>query len=132
LNFEKDFKDTETIKLEQNYRSTENILDTANLLIKNNSERKDKELWTENKSGDRVIYKANSVESEEAKFVLDNIKSLMQEGYEAKDFAILYRTNAQSRPFEEILMKNLINYKVVGGLKFYDRKEIKDLVSYLK
>ncbi len=132
LNFEKDFKDAETIKLEQNYRSTKNILETANLLIENNSERKDKELWTENKGGDRVIYKANSVESEEAKFVLDNIKSLMQEGYDAKDFAILYRTNAQSRPFEEILMKNLLDYKVVGGLKFYDRKEIKDLVSYLK
>lgn len=132
LNFEKDFKDAEIIKLEQNYRSTESILETANLLIENNSERKDKELWTENKGGDKVIYKANSVESEEAKFVLDNIKSLIQEGYDAKDFAILYRTNAQSRPFEEILMKNLLDYKVVGGLKFYDRKEIKDLVSYLK
>lgn len=132
LNFEKDFKDADVIKLEQNYRSTDTILDTANVLIENNSERKDKNLWTDNKNGSRPIYRSTNVESEEAKFVLDNIKELTYQGYDAKDFAILYRTNAQSRSFEEILMKNLINYKVIGGLKFYDRKEIKDLVSYLK
>ena len=132
LNFEKDFKDADVIKLEQNYRSTDKILDTANVLIENNSERKDKNLWTDNKNGSKPIYRSTNVESEEAKFVLDNIKELTYQGYDAKDFAILYRTNAQSRPFEEILMKNLINYKVIGGLKFYDRKEIKDLVSYLK
>ncbi len=132
LNFEKDFKDADVIKLEQNYRSTDKILDTANVLIENNSERKDKNLWTDNKNGSKPIYRSTNVESEEAKFVLDNIKELMYQGYDAKDFAILYRTNAQSRSFEEILMKNLINYKVIGGLKFYDRKEIKDLVSYLK
>lgn len=132
LNFEKDFKDADVIKLEQNYRSTDKILDTANVLIENNSERKDKYLWTDNKNGSKPIYRSTNVESEEAKFVMDNIKELVYEGYEPKDFAILYRTNAQSRSFEEILMKNLINYKVIGGLKFYDRKEIKDLVSYLK
>lgn len=132
LNFEKDFKDADVIKLEQNYRSTDKILDTANVLIENNSERKDKNLWTDNKNGSKPIYRTTNVESEEAKFVLDNIKELTYQGYDAKDFAILYRTNAQSRSFEEILMKNLINYKVIGGLKFYDRKEIKDLVSYLK
>ena len=132
LNFEKDFKDADVIKLEQNYRSTDKILDTANVLIENNSERKDKNLWTDNKNGSKPIYRSTNVESEEAKFVLDNIKELTYKGYDAKDFAILYRTNAQSRSFEEILMKNLINYKVIGGLKFYDRKEIKDLVSYLK
>lgn len=132
LNFEKDFKDADVIKLEQNYRSTDRILDTANVLIENNSERKDKNLWTDNKNGSKPIYRSTNVESEEAKFVLDNIKELTYQGYDAKDFAILYRTNAQSRSFEEILMKNLINYKVIGGLKFYDRKEIKDLVSYLK
>ena len=132
LNFEKDFKDADVIKLEQNYRSTDKILDTANVLIENNSERKDKNLWTDNKNGSKPIYRSTYVESEEAKFVLDNIKELTYQGYDAKDFAILYRTNAQSRSFEEILMKNLINYKVIGGLKFYDRKEIKDLVSYLK
>ena len=132
LNFEKDFKDADVIKLEQNYRSTDKILDTANVLIENNSERKDKNLWTDNKNGSKPIYRSTNVESEEAKFVLDNIKELTYQRYDAKDFAILYRTNAQSRSFEEILMKNLINYKVIGGLKFYDRKEIKDLVSYLK
>ena len=132
LNFEKDFKDADVIKLEQNYRSTDKILDTANVLIENNSERKDKNLWTDNKNGSKPIYRTTNVESEEAKFVLNNIKELTYQGYDAKDFAILYRTNAQSRSFEEILMKNLINYKVIGGLKFYDRKEIKDLVSYLK
>lgn len=132
LNFEKDFKDADVIKLEQNYRSTDKILDTANVLIENNSERKDKYLWTDNKNGSKPIYRLTNVESEEAKFVMDNIKELVYQGYEPKDFAILYRTNAQSRSFEEILMKNLINYKVIGGLKFYDRKEIKDLVSYLK
>lgn len=132
LNFEKDFKDARVIKLEQNYRSTSNILDTANSLIINNVERKDKELWTANGIGDEVLYKNNSVESEESKFVVDEIKMLINEGYSYSDIAILYRTNAQSRPFEEALMKSLIDYKVVGGLKFYDRKEIKDLVSYLK
>lgn len=132
LNFERDFEDAKVIKLEQNYRSTSNILNTANSLIENNIERKDKNLWTANGNGDEVIYKNNSVESEESKFVVDEIKSLVNSGYSYSDIAILYRTNAQSRPFEETLMKNLIDYKVIGGLKFYDRKEIKDLVSYLK
>lgn len=132
LNFEKDFKNAKIIKLEQNYRSTSKILDTANSLIINNIERKDKNLWTANESGEEVIYKINSVESEESKFVVDQIKDLVKDGYSYDDIAILYRTNAQSRPFEESLMKNLIDYKVVGGLKFYDRKEIKDLLSYLK
>ncbi len=132
LNFEKDFNDAKVIKLEQNYRSTSNILNTANSLIINNIERKDKNLWTANDTGDEVIYKNNSVESEESKFVVDEIKKLVNLGYAYSDIAVLYRTNAQSRPFEEILMKNLIDYKVIGGLKFYDRKEIKDLVSYLK
>ena len=132
LNFEKDFNDARVIKLEQNYRSTSNILNTANSLIINNIERKDKNLWTSNDTGDEVIYKNNSVESEESKFVVDEIKKLVNLGYAYSDIAVLYRTNAQSRPFEEILMKYLIDYKVIGGLKFYDRKEIKDLVSYLK
>ncbi len=132
LNFEKDFEDAKVIKLEQNYRSTSNILNTANSLIENNIERKDKNLWTDNDTGDEVIYKNTSVESEESKFVVDEIKSLINSGYSYSDIAILYRTNAQSRSFEETLMKNLIDYKVIGGLKFYDRKEIKDLVSYLK
>lgn len=132
LNFERDFEDAKVIKLEQNYRSTSNILNTANSLIENNIERKYKNLWTSNGNGDEVIYKNNSVESEESKFVVDEIKSLVNSDYSYNDIAILYRTNAQSRSFEETLMKNLIDYKVIGGLKFYDRKEIKDLVSYLK
>lgn len=132
LDFEKDFKNAKTIKLEQNYRSTSNIINVANKLIENNTERKDKNLWTSKKDGSEVLYKKSSVESEEGKFVIDEINSLIREGYKLKDMAILYRMNAQSRIFEEYLMKNLLDYKVVGGLKFYDRKEIKDLVSYLK
>ena len=132
LDFEKDFKDAKTIKLEENYRSTSNIINVANKLIKNNTERKDKNLWTTKNDGSEVLYKKSSVESEEGKFVIDEINSLLNDGYKLKDMAILYRMNAQSRVFEEYLMKNLLDYKVVGGLKFYDRKEIKDLVYYLK
>lgn len=131
LSFEKDFKNTKIIKLEQNYRSTSKILDTANVLIANNLERKEKNLWTENGDGADVLYKETSIESDESKFVIDTIKNLLADGYKESDMAILYRTNAQSRPFEEALLKNLIAYKVVGGLKFYDRKEIKDLIAYL-
>lgn len=131
LSFEKDFKNTKIIKLEQNYRSTSKILDTANVLIANNLERKEKNLWTENGDGADVLYKETSIESDESKFVIDTIKNLLADGYKESDMVILYRTNAQSRPFEEALLKNLIAYKVVGGLKFYDRKEIKDLIAYL-
>lgn len=131
LSFEKDFKNTKIIKLEQNYRSTSKILDAANVLIANNLERKEKNLWTENGDGADVLYKETSIESDESKFVIDTIKNLLADGYKESDMAILYRTNAQSRPFEEALLKNLIAYKVVGGLKFYDRKEIKDLIAYL-
>ena len=132
LDFEEDFKNAKTIKLEQNYRSTSNIINVANKLIRNNTERKDKNLWTSQNDGSEVLYKKSSVESEEGKFVIDEINSLLNDGYKLKDMAILYRMNAQSRIFEEYLMKNLLDYKVVGGLKFYDRKEIKDLISYLK
>lgn len=131
LNFEKDFPATKTIKLEQNYRSTSKILNTANKLIANNLERKEKNLWTDQNEGADVIYKETSVESEESQFVIETIKDLISEGYKESDIVILYRTNAQSRPFEEILLKNLMDYKVIGGLKFYDRKEIKDLIAYL-
>ena len=108
------------------------IINVANKLIKNNNERKEKNLWTSKNDGSEVLYKKSSLESEEGKFVIDEINSLLNDGYKLKDMAILYRMNAQSRIFEEYLMKNLLDYKVVGGLKFYDRKEIKDLVSYLK
>src|SRR5699024_3324923 len=107
------------------------ILNTANKLISNNLERKEKNLWTENNDGSDVVYRETSVESEESKFIIDTIKQLLADGYKESDIVVLYRTNAQSRPFEEGFLKNLIDYKVVGGLKFYDRKEIKDIIAYL-
>lgn len=131
LNFEKDFKDTRIIKLEENYRSTANILGVANHIIKNNYERKDKKLWTSNSEGDQVVLEALMDEQEEASFVVNKIEELMEEGYKASDFAILYRTNAQSRTFEEVFIRKNIPYKLVGGLKFYGRREIKDVVAYL-
>lgn len=131
LDFEKDFKNTKVIKLEQNYRSTQNILEVANHVIKNNNERKDKKLWTDNKKGSPVVVE-NLIDShEEAYFVADKVEELMEKGYKLSDFAILYRTNAQSRSFEEVFMRKNIPYKLVGGLRFYDRKEIKDIVAYL-
>ena len=132
LNFEKDFPNTKIIKLEQNYRSTQNILDVANHVIKNNYERKDKKLWTANEEGSQVVVE-NVVDSdEEAYFVANKMEELMTEGYKPSDFAILYRTNAQSRSFEEVFMRRNISYKLVGGLRFYDRREIKDIIAYLK
>lgn len=131
LNFEKDFKDTRIIKLEENYRSTANILGVANHIIKNNYERKDKKLWTSNSEGDQVVLEALMDEQEEASFVVNKIEELMEEGHKASDFAILYRTNAQSRTFEEVFIRKNIPYKLVGGLKFYGRREIKDVVAYL-
>lgn len=132
LNFEKDFKGANTILLEQNYRSTKNILEVANHVIKNNFERKDKDLWTDNEEGHKVVVETLLDEKEEAYFVAKKIIELMGEGYGLKDMAILYRTNAQSRSFEETFMRNSIPYKIVGGLRFYDRKEIKDIMAYLK
>ncbi len=132
LNFEKDFKDTTTILLEQNYRSTKNILNVANHIIKNNMERKDKELWTDNEEGNQVIVEKLLDDKVEAEFVANKIEELVDEGYSLNDMAILYRTNAQSRSFEDALRRRNINYKLVGGVKFYDRKEIKDIVAYLR
>ena len=132
LNLEKDFPNTKIIKLEQNYRSTKNILEVANHVIKNNYDRKDKRLWTENEKGQKVVVEGLSDSDEEAYFVVNKIGELMKEGYKPSDFAVLYRTNAQSRSFEEAFIKNNIPYKIVGGLRFYDRKEIKDIIAYLK
>ncbi|MCF6461194.1 UvrD-helicase domain-containing protein [Clostridium sp. Cult3] len=132
LNFEKDFPNTKIIKLEQNYRSTKNILNVANHVIKNNSERKDKSLWTDNEEGNLVVVESLPDSQDEAYFVVNKVEELMNEGYKPADFAILYRTNAQSRSFEEAFMKRNIPYKIVGGLRFYDRKEIKDIIAYLK
>lgn len=132
LNFEKDYKNAATILLEQNYRSTKNILEVANHIIKNNIERKDKNLWTGNEKGEKVIVESLLDEKEEAYFVASKITELIGKGYSLKDMAILYRTNAQSRAFEETFMRNSIPYRLVGGLRFYDRKEIKDIMAYLK
>ena len=133
LDFEKEFKDCTTIKLEQNYRSTQTILDAANSVIKNNFGRKNKSLWTENKGGEKIKHCLCANEHEEAYFIASEIKRLTTtKNIQYKDFAILYRINAMSRVLEEMLMKEGIAYKIFGGLKFYDRKEIKDLLAYLR
>ncbi|NLY20030.1 MAG: UvrD-helicase domain-containing protein [Tissierellia bacterium] len=132
LNFEKDFKDAKTVLLEQNYRSTKNILNSANTVIKNNSKRKEKSLWTDNPEGESVIYKSFGYSGDEGSGVISKIAELRLSGEKFSEMAILYRTNAQSRVFEEELMKNGIPYKIIGGLKFYDRMEVKDIVAYLR
>ncbi len=133
LEFEKDFEDTVVIKLEQNYRSTKTILDAANSVIKNNTTRKDKTLWTENDKGSIIHIKRADNEYDEARFVGDKINELILKGdRKYKDFAVLYRTNAQSRAIEDCFVKKSIPYRLLGGVRFYERKEIKDVLSYLK
>lgn len=133
LDFEKEFKGCKVIKLEQNYRSTGTILNAANSVIKNNLGRKNKSLWTENSEGGAIKLFEGGNEHEEAYFIASEIKRLYEiEKREYKDFAILYRINAQSRVLEELLMREGIPYKIIGGLRFYDRKEIKDLIAYLR
>ena len=131
LDFEKDYPESQTIKLEQNYRSTKNILKAANSVIENNTDRKPKALWTDNTEGSCINLFNASNEHGEADFIVSKIKEFKEEK-SLNDFAILYRTNAQSRVLEESLIKAKIPYKIVGGLKFYDRKEIKDIVAYLR
>ncbi len=132
LNFKKDYKDTKIIKLEQNYRSTGNILNAANEVIKNNIERVEKNLYSTKGDGDKIsLYEADS-DYEESLYVAKKIKELNKRGYSYEDIAVLYRTNAQSRGIEEALMSNNTPYKIVGGLRFYERKEIKDIIAYLK
>ena len=133
LDFEKDYPDAKVIKLEQNYRSTQIILDAANAVIENNTGRKPKNLWTENKSGADIIYFEAVDERDEARFVIEQLQNLQRtENKKLGDMAILYRTNTQSRIFEEMLIKSGISYNMVGGLKFYERKEIKDIIAYLR
>ena len=131
LNFEKHYPGAKIIKLEQNYRSTETILNAANEVIKYNRNRTDKILWTENQSGTPItVYEALN-EKDEAEFVITEIKSLSRK-YDLSNFAVLYRTNAQSRSIEEALMRFNMPYRIFGGVKFYQRKEIKDIISYLR
>ncbi|EID40569.1 DNA helicase PcrA [Staphylococcus epidermidis] len=132
LSFEEDYPEAKTIFLEQNYRSTKNILNAANEVIKHNSERKPKGLWTANSGGDKIQYYEAMTERDEAEYVVKEIMKHQRSGKKYSEMAILYRTNAQSRVLEETFMKSNIPYTMVGGQKFYDRKEIKDLLSYLR
>lgn len=132
LNFEKDYPNCKTVFLEQNYRSTKIIINASNDLIKNNINRKDKNLWTDNEEGIKIEYKRAIDEKDEAYYVVSEINKLLDNGSKLSDIAILYRTNAQSRNLEDELLLNNIPYKVVGSVYFYNRKEIKDLMAYLK
>ncbi|WP_407701345.1 DNA helicase PcrA [Virgibacillus senegalensis] len=133
LSFEKDYPNATTVMLEQNYRSTKSILDAANTVIKNNSGRKPKNLWTENNEGSKIRYYQAATEQDEGLFVADKVEEFIASGdYTYKDIAVLYRTNAQSRSIEETFVKANIPYQIVGGTKFYDRKEIKDMLAYLR
>ncbi|MBZ2131239.1 DNA helicase PcrA [Streptococcus gordonii] len=131
LDFEKDYPDAKVVLLEENYRSTKTILQAANEVIRNNRNRRPKNLWTQNEDGEEIIYYRANDEQDEALFVARTIDQLSREGYSHKDFAVLYRTNAQSRTVEEALLKSNIPYTMVGGTKFYSRKEIRDVISYL-
>lgn len=132
LNFEKDYKNAKVILLEQNYRSTKTILNAANSVIKNNINKKDKNLWTDNSIGEKIKYVRTNDEKDEASYVTREIRNLVNNGVSLDDIAVLYRTNAQSRTIEEGFLNSNIPYKIVGAFAFYSRKEIKDLLSYLK
>lgn len=132
LNFEEEFQDARVIKLEQNYRSTGNILNAANAVIRHNVGRKDKTLWTDNGEGAPIRFRQFYNAYDEADFVAEDIRSQVEEGMCYNDCAVLYRTNAQSRLFEEKFVASNIPYKIVGGINFYARREIKDLLAYLK
>jgi len=133
LGFEKEFPKTQVVKLEQNYRSTKSILDAANMVVANNTGRKSKKLWTDNNDGEIIQYYRASNEYDEANFVASTIEKINdEENRQYSQFAVLYRTNAQSRALEEMLMKRAIPYKIYSGTRFYDRKEIKDILAYLR
>jgi DNA helicase-2/ATP-dependent DNA helicase PcrA len=133
MSFEKDYDNVTVVMLEQNYRSTKRILEAANKVIDKNAGRKPKNLWTENIDGEKLSYYEADNEHDEAQFVVGRIKEHIDSGkYTASDIAVLYRTNAQSRVIEELFVKSNLSYTIVGGTKFYDRKEIKDLLAYLR
>ena len=131
LDFEKDYKDATVIKLEENYRSTKVILEAANSVIRNNKTSKEKNLWTKKETGDLIFVKKCRDIDDEAKFVIEQIQKLKKSGKKYNDFTILYRTNAQSRAFEEVFFRENVPYKIFGGLPFYQRAEIKDILGYL-
>ena len=132
LEFEQDFPGAKIIKLEQNYRSHGNILGGANSVIKNNTERKGKELWTDKEEGEKIRIHRAYTDKEEAFYITREIHKLIDKGYKSSDIAVLYRTHSQSRNFEEAFSKQDVLYRVIGGTRFYDRKEIKDIVSYMR
>lgn len=132
LNFEDEYRNARTIRLEQNYRSTSNILNAANAVIKNNRGRKGKNLWTDKQDGDKITVFTADDERGEARYVADSILEDVKRGMKFSDHAILYRMNAQSNAFENVFARSGISYKIVGGYKFYDRKEIKDVIAYLQ
>lgn len=132
LNFEKDYNNAKIILLEQNYRSTKTILNAANDVIKHNKQRKEKNLWTDNDTGDKIIYHKSVDEKDESLYVTERINELLNKGVSLNDIVVLYRTNAQSRNIEEAMLRENIPYKVIGSFYFYNRKEIKDLIAYLK
>jgi DNA helicase-2/ATP-dependent DNA helicase PcrA len=132
LNFDKTFPSAKVIRLEQNYRSTQNILDAANAVIKNNSSRKGKTLWTNAGEGEKLHLKKVFDHNEEARYIADKIQKMVSEGKEFRDFALLYRNNAQSSTIERTFAKSGIPYRIIGGVRFSDRKEIKDIVAYLQ
>ena len=132
LSFEKDYPEAKVVMLEQNYRSTKTILNAANAVIENNENRKPKTLWTQNPTGDRITFFKTSNERDEAKRIIEEIKSLAEKDISYRDIALLYRINAQSRALEEAFLNSGIPYIIVGGLKFYERKEIKNIIAYLR
>src|SRR5882757_3903233 len=133
LQFQKDYDDVKVVKLEQNYRSTSNIINVANEVIKNNKGQIPKNLWTDNEGGEKIRLVRTMTDNDEGRFVADTIQEQkLRNHYNNRDFAILYRTNAQSRAFEESLRRMAIPYTIFGGISFYQRKEIKDLVAYLR
>lgn len=132
LNFEKDYKDAKVVLLEENYRSTKTILNAANNVIKNNKVRKEKYLWTQNEEGSKITYYKAFDEKDESNYVVNEIKKLIEKGVNPKDICVLYRANAQSRTVEEAFLTSNISYNIVGSYAFYNRKEIKDLIAYLK
>lgn len=132
LDFEKDYHGAKVIYLEQNYRSTKNILNVANEVIKYNQDKYPKNLWTNKEEGENIIYESLYHSNDEASYVANKIHQLLYDGYRLSDIAILYRTNVQSRTFEEAFMQEGLPYRIIGGLKFYDRKEVKDIIAYLK
>ncbi|MDR2898854.1 MAG: DNA helicase PcrA [Clostridiales bacterium] len=132
LNFEKDFPGAEVIRLEQNYRSTSNILNAANHVISNNFNRKVKKLWTDNETGENICYFKAGSDLEEAAYIASNVEQYVKDGGKLNDCAVLYRQNSLSRAIEDMLVKANIPYRIYGGVRFYDRKEIKDVMAYLK